>query len=88
VPGCPQRGGGRTTAAEDERRRRGCVVEPAKLRVVATGLRSPEGPVALADGAVLVVEIAGGVITRVDPDLSTVDATRGTDASALPELHR
>jgi gluconolactonase len=43
-------------------------VEPANLRVVATDLRFPEGPIALEDGAVLVVEIAGGVLTRVDPD--------------------
>jgi streptogramin lyase len=43
----------------------------ANLRVVATGLRFPEGLVALADGAVLVVEIAGGVITRVEPDGTT-----------------
>ena len=43
-------------------------VEPANLRVVATGLRFPEGPVALADGSVLVVEIARGTLTRVQPD--------------------
>jgi gluconolactonase len=43
-------------------------VEPANLRVVASGLRFPEGPVALADGSVLVVEIAAGALTRVDPD--------------------
>lgn len=35
--------------------------------VIATGLRFPEGPVALADGSVLVVEIAGGCLTRVLP---------------------
>jgi gluconolactonase len=46
-------------------------VEPVNLRVVATGLRFPEGPVALADGSVLVVEIAGGVLTRVAPDGAT-----------------
>ena len=37
-------------------------------RVVATGLRFPEGPVALPDGTVLVVEIERGTITRISPD--------------------
>ena len=36
--------------------------------VIATGLRFPEGPVALPDGSVLVVEIAGGRLTRVRPN--------------------
>lgn len=36
-------------------------------RVMATGLGFPEGPVALADGSVLVVEIATGRLTRVLP---------------------
>ncbi len=35
---------------------------------VTTGLRFPEGPVALANGSVLVVEIEGGRLTRVLPD--------------------
>ena len=35
---------------------------------VATGLRFPEGPVACADGSVIVVEIAAGCLTRVWPD--------------------
>lgn len=43
------------------------IAEPANLRTVATGLRFPEGPVALADGSVLLVEIARGTLTRVDP---------------------
>jgi sugar lactone lactonase YvrE len=47
------------------------IVEPANLRTVATGLRFPEGPIALTDGSVLVVEIAGGTLTRVDPDGET-----------------
>jgi gluconolactonase len=38
------------------------------MRVLTSALRFPEGPVALPDGAVLVVEIAGGALTRVDPD--------------------
>jgi len=42
----------------------------AKLdyRVVTDGLEFPEGPVALADGSVLVVEIKGGRLIRVRPD--------------------
>ncbi len=37
-------------------------------RVIAAGLRFPEGPVALADGSVALVEIARGTVTRVSPD--------------------
>jgi gluconolactonase len=40
----------------------------AELEIVADGLRFPEGPVAMADGSVIVVEIAAGRITRVRPD--------------------
>lgn len=35
---------------------------------VTTGLVAPEGPVALADGSVLVVETLAGRVTRVHPD--------------------
>ncbi len=42
------------------------------FRTVTTGLRFPEGPVPLADGSVLVVEIARGTLSRVAPD-GTVD---------------
>ncbi len=38
------------------------------LRIVAEGLRFPEGPVMLADGSVAVVEIARGTVSRVAPD--------------------
>jgi gluconolactonase len=41
---------------------------PLKAREVTTGLRFPEGPVAMPDGSVLVVEIARGTLTRVQPD--------------------
>jgi gluconolactonase len=34
---------------------------------IASGLAFPEGPVALADGSVIVVEIAGGRLTRILP---------------------
>jgi gluconolactonase len=39
-----------------------------QLREVTSGLRFPEGPVALPDGSVLVVEIEGCRLTRVAPD--------------------
>lgn len=46
-------------------------VEPANLRVVATGLAFPEGPVAMADGSIVLTEIAAGRVTRVAPDGTT-----------------
>lgn len=46
-------------------------LEAADLRVVATGLSFPEGPVVLDDGSVIVTEIAAGRVTRVQPDGST-----------------
>ena len=41
--------------------------------VVATGLEFPEGPVCMADGSVVLVEIKRGTISRVDPDNGTVE---------------
>lgn len=38
------------------------------LRVVASGLRFPEGPAYLGDGAVMVVEMKGEAVTRVAAD--------------------
>jgi gluconolactonase len=38
------------------------------LDIVASGLRFPEGPVAMPDGSVILVEIAAGRVTRVWPD--------------------
>ena len=38
------------------------------LKEITTGLRFPEGPVALSDGSVLVVEIETGRLTRVAAD--------------------
>lgn len=43
----------------------------AELEVVAEGLGFPEGPVALPDGDVLVVEIKAGNLTRVKPSGET-----------------
>lgn len=50
-----------------------------QLTTIATGLRFPEGPVAMPDGSVVLVEIAAGRITRVLPDGSkrTVAETGG-----------
>ena len=42
-----------------------------ELTEIASGLRFPEGPIAMADGSVLLVEIFGPRITRVAPDGST-----------------
>ncbi len=42
--------------------------EALDMQVMATGLRFPEGPIAMADGSVLIVEIARGTLTRVDAD--------------------
>src|SRR4051812_12379140 len=39
-----------------------------QLTTIATGLHFPEGPVAMRDGSVILVEIAAGRITRVKPD--------------------
>ena len=38
------------------------------MEIVTTGLKFPEGPIALPDGSVLVVEIARGTLSRVTPD--------------------
>lgn len=38
------------------------------FRVVTDALRFPEGPIALRDGSVIVVEIEGQALTRVHPD--------------------
>jgi gluconolactonase len=38
------------------------------MEVVASGLQFPEGPIAMPDGSVILVEIARGTISRVQPD--------------------
>jgi gluconolactonase len=38
------------------------------MRIMATGLRFPEGPVAMPDGSVILVEIERGTLSRVTPD--------------------
>lgn len=57
-----------------------------ELRTIAEGLRFPEGPVALADGSVLVVEIRRGTLSRVAPDgaISVVaDCGGGPNGAAI-----
>jgi gluconolactonase len=39
-----------------------------QIREITSGLRFPEGPVAMQDGSVLVVEVARGTLTRVRPN--------------------
>ena len=46
------------------------------MHTLTTELQFPEGPIAMQDGSVIVVEIAAGTITRV-----TADGTRTTVAS-------
>ena len=48
------------------------MAEEAEIAVVATGLQFPEGPIAMADGSVVLVEIARQTLTRIGPD-GTVD---------------
>lgn len=49
----------------------------ADVKEVASGLRFPEGPVAMSDGSVILTEIAGGAITRVGAD-GSVDVVAET----------
>jgi gluconolactonase len=50
------------------------MADAGEVTELATGLRFPEGPVAMPDGSVLVCEIAAGRITRVRPDGTTETA--------------
>ena len=43
----------------------------SEITVIATGLRFPEGPVAMRDGSIVLVEIERQTVTRVRPDGST-----------------
>jgi gluconolactonase len=47
-----------------------------EMREITSGLEFPEGPVALADGSVLVVEIKRGTLTRVGPGGKTTVVAR------------
>ena len=56
----------------------------AEMEVIASGLRFPEGPVAMPDGSIILTEIASGRITRIAPDGSqTVVAETGGGPNGL-----
>ena len=45
----------------------------AELREIVSGLRFPEGPIAMDDGSVVLVEIARGTLSRVDVEKGTIE---------------
>jgi gluconolactonase len=49
----------------------------ADIRPIASGLQFPEGPIAMDDGSVLLVEIKRGTLSRVQPD-GTVEVVAET----------
>lgn len=58
----------------------------ARLREITRGLRFPEGPVAMPDGSVILVEIAAARLTRVLPDgtrQTVAQMTGGPNGAAL-----
>ena len=44
------------------------MTDDTAIEIMATGLRFPEGPIAMADGSVVLVEIARQTLSRVNPD--------------------
>jgi gluconolactonase len=58
----------------------------AEMRELASGLEFPEGPIAMPDGSVVLVEIKRGTLTRVSPDCSVRVVARtggGPNGAAL-----
>lgn len=56
------------------------------MELVADGLKFPEGPIAMSDGSVILVEIARGTLTRVLPDGRTeviVELGGGPNGAAM-----
>src|SRR5262245_8034749 len=77
--GDPAGRGGTTTMPYEEN-------QVLELEEVASGLLFPEGPLALPDGSVLVVEMCGGRITRILPGGGTdvvADTGGGPNGLAL-----
>jgi gluconolactonase len=55
-----------------------------EFEIIANGLRFPEGPVAMPDGSIILVEIAAGQITRIAADgMKSVVATPGGGPNGL-----
>ncbi len=40
----------------------------AEMKLIADGLKFPEGPIAMPDSSIILVEIARGTLTRITPD--------------------
>ena len=60
--------------------------ELVDLELVTDGLDFPEGPISMPDGSVLVVEVRGGTLTRVEPDGSksvVADLGGGPNGAAI-----
>jgi gluconolactonase len=58
----------------------------AELREITSGLRFPEGPIAMPDGSVVLVEMFGPRITRVHPDgtkETVADIVGGPNGAAI-----
>src|SRR5262245_51738040 len=51
----------------------------AEMRHITSGLKFPEGPIAMNDGSVVLVEIQSGHLTRVSPDgtITRIAETKG-----------
>jgi gluconolactonase len=54
------------------------ILEPVRpeIEIVATQLRFPEGPIAMGDGSVVVVEIGGKALTRVSAEGEAIEIAR------------
>ena len=61
----------------------------SNIRVLATGLEFPEGPVVMPDGSIVLVEIRGRRLTRVWPDGRkevVAEMPGGPNGAALAEV--
>jgi gluconolactonase len=64
----------------------GSNVAQPELQVICDGLRFPEGPIAMNDGSVILVEMFGPCITRVSPDgtkTKVADVPGGPNGAAI-----